>query len=142
MRAHFVPRHYKRLLFEKLTGLRQGLKSIDEYHKEMETIMIHTDVRENEEQTMARFLAGMNYAVKHIVNHHPYNDMIELLHQAREAERQVIKDAQFAARSRTSASLGQPYNKSQLNKSTPSASNSAIHSSASKKPTSTPSPVR
>lgn len=54
--------------------------------------LTHADVRENEEQTMARFLAGMNYAIKHIVNHHPYNDMIELLHQAHEAERQVSED--------------------------------------------------
>ena len=104
--------------------------------------MIHADVCENEEQTMARFLAGINHAVKSIVNHHPYNDMIKLLHQAREAERQVIEDARFAARSRSSASLGQPYNNSQPNKSTSAASNSAMRNSASKKPESTPPPVR
>ena len=142
LQARFVPRHYKCSLFEKLTGLRQGMKSIDEYHKDMETIMIHADVHENEEQTMARFLAGMNHAVKRIVNHHPYNDMIELLHQAREAERQVIDDARFAARSRSSTSPGQTYNNSQPNKSTSAASNSAMHNSASKKLESTPSPVR
>lgn len=112
LRARFVPRHYKRSLFEKLTGLRQGMRSMDEYHKEMETTMIHADVRENEEQTMARFLASMNHAIKRIVNHYPYNDMIELLHQAREAERQVIEDTRFAARSRSLASPGHPYNNS------------------------------
>ena len=72
--------------------------------------MIHADVHENEEQTMARFLTGMNYAIKRIVNHHPYNDMIELLHQASEAERLVSEDAKFAAPSRFSASVGPPYN--------------------------------
>ena len=91
--------------------------------------MIHADVCENEEQTIARFLAGMNYAVKRIVNHHPYNDMIELLHQAREAERQVIEDAWFAAHSRSSVSPGQQYNKSQPIKSVSTGSTSAMHSS-------------
>ena len=80
--------------------------------------MINADVHENEGQTMARFLAGMNYAIKRIVNRNPYNDMIEFLHQAHEAKRQVSEDTKFAARSRFSASVGQPYNISQSNKST------------------------
>lgn len=67
LRTCFVPHHYKHLLFAKLTGLWQGLKYVDEYYKEMEQIMIHATVRENEEQTMARFLSGLYYNVKRIV---------------------------------------------------------------------------
>ena len=47
---------------------------------------------------MARFLAGMNYAIRRIVNHHQHNNMVELMHQACEAEKQVIEDAKYAAR--------------------------------------------
>lgn len=76
MSARFVPTHYKRSLHEKLIELRQRLKSVDEYYKEIEQIIIHADVRENEEKAMARFLAGMNYAIRQIVNHHQYNNMV------------------------------------------------------------------
>lgn len=46
---------------------------------------------------MACFLAGMNYAIWRIVTHHPYDNMVKLMHQAREAEKQVIEDAKYAA---------------------------------------------
>jgi hypothetical protein len=43
-------------------------------------------MREQPEQTMQRFIAGLNYNIKRIVRHHQYFDMTNLLHQAREAE--------------------------------------------------------
>jgi hypothetical protein len=102
MRARFVPHNYKRSLYEKLVGLKQLSKTVDEYYKEMETIIIHADVRETQEQTMARFNAGLNYSIRRIVNHHPYTTMVELMHQAREAEKQVHDDTKYAARQRYS----------------------------------------
>src|SRR3954462_14686088 len=39
MHAHFVPEHYTRELFNKLTKLTQGTKSVEDYYKEMEIIM-------------------------------------------------------------------------------------------------------
>jgi hypothetical protein len=47
-------------------------------------------VHEQPEQTMQCFLAGLNYIIKHIVQHHQYFDMTDLLHQAREAELQLV----------------------------------------------------
>jgi hypothetical protein len=38
-RPHFVPRNYIRSLYDRLTNLKQGIKSIDDYHQEMELIM-------------------------------------------------------------------------------------------------------
>ena len=68
MRARFVPSHYKRDLFERLQNMRQGTRSVEEYYKEMEKAMIRAKVKEDEEQTMARFLVGLNHPVKRIVN--------------------------------------------------------------------------
>uniref|UniRef100_A0A8R7NZU4 CCHC-type domain-containing protein n=1 Tax=Triticum urartu TaxID=4572 RepID=A0A8R7NZU4_TRIUA len=70
----------------------------------MELIMQHARVREEPEQTMQRFLSGLNYNIKRIVRLHQYYDMTDLLHQAREAELQVAEDAKFT--SRTIASRG------------------------------------
>jgi phosphoribosylformylglycinamidine (FGAM) synthase PurS component len=73
--------------------LKQGLKSVDDYHQEMELIMQRARVHEPEEQTMQRFLAGLTYNNQHIVRHHQYFDMTDLLHQAREAELTLAEDA-------------------------------------------------
>jgi hypothetical protein len=52
MRAHFIPHNYIRSLYDRLTNLKQGLKSIDDYYQEMELIIHRARVREPEEQTM------------------------------------------------------------------------------------------
>jgi hypothetical protein len=72
---------------------------VDEYFYEMEMIMQHAKVCEPEDQTMQRFLAGLSFQIRRIVQHHPYADMCELLHQSREAEATVAEEARFAAHS-------------------------------------------
>jgi len=37
MRARFVPKHYRRDLFDKLQNLNQGSLNVDEYYKEIVT---------------------------------------------------------------------------------------------------------
>jgi hypothetical protein len=100
----------------------------------METIIIHADVRETQEQTMARFNAGLNYSIWRIVNHHPYTTMVELMHQAREAEKQVHDDTKYAARQRYSPGSFSQYSKATpAGRSTQPESSSATRSSAGKK---------
>ncbi|KAK1566072.1 hypothetical protein QYE76_018461 [Lolium multiflorum] len=67
MHTRFVPTHHKRDLFNKLTQLKQSYKSVEEYYKEMHMTMMSANVDEREEQTMARFLNGLNIPVKRIV---------------------------------------------------------------------------
>jgi hypothetical protein len=62
----------------------------------MELILQRARLREQPEQTMQCFLAGLNYNIKRIVRHQQYFDMTDLLHQAREAELQLVDDAKFA----------------------------------------------
>jgi hypothetical protein len=92
MRARFVPTHYSRDLFTKLQLLKQGTKSVEEYYQEMEVAMIQANVKEDDEQTMARFLNGLNHPIKKIADFQPYSNLLELVHQATKAERQVQED--------------------------------------------------
>ena len=62
----------------------------------MELAMIRENVKESDEQTMVRFLNGLNYQVKKITNFQPYKTIQELVHQATKAERQVQKDAKYS----------------------------------------------
>ena len=47
-RACFVPTYYNRDLFKKLQLLKQGIKSVEEYYKEMEIAMIRANVTEDD----------------------------------------------------------------------------------------------
>jgi polyribonucleotide nucleotidyltransferase len=82
MRIRFVPKHYRHDLFDKLHNLRQGSFSVEEYYKEMEKAMIRANVYEDEEQTIARFMAGLHRNIQRIVEFQPYQSLIDLVHQA------------------------------------------------------------
>ena len=96
MQARFVPTHYNRDVFKKLQQLKQGTKSVEEYNQEMEIAMIRANVKEDEEQTMACFLNGLNYQVKKIADFQPYSNLLELVHQATKVERQVQDDYKYS----------------------------------------------
>ncbi|KAK1609705.1 hypothetical protein QYE76_033378 [Lolium multiflorum] len=98
MTSRFVPINYMRNIFDKLTLLRQGVKTVDEYYMEMEMLMQRGRVRESLEMTMQRFLNGLKYDVKGIVRHYTYTNMNQLLHHAREAESQLAEEAKVKGR--------------------------------------------
>ncbi|KAK1614782.1 hypothetical protein QYE76_020299, partial [Lolium multiflorum] len=99
MTARFVPTNYLRTIYDKLTLLRQGVNTVDEYFMEMEMLMQRGRIRESLEMTMQRFLHGLKYDIKGIVRYHSYITMNELLDHAREAEAQLAEAAQIKSRS-------------------------------------------
>ena len=75
----YVPPHHKSDLYQKLQGLTQGTKSVDEYCKEMELAMMRADIEENEEAAMARFVGGLQRVIAHRVELHHYNDIEDMV---------------------------------------------------------------
>src|SRR3954471_24387227 len=98
MKERFVPTNYLRSVFDKLTNLRQGTMSVDEYYMEMEMLMQRARVRESLEMTMQQFLNNLKLPIKSIVRHHRYETMNEFLHHARETESQLAEQAKARAR--------------------------------------------
>jgi hypothetical protein len=92
MRIRFVQKYYQLDLFDKLRNLKQGSFSVEEYYKEMEKAMIRSNVYEDEEQTIARFMAGLHRNIQRIVEFQPYRHLIDLVHQASKAEHQLQQD--------------------------------------------------
>ncbi|KAK1647444.1 hypothetical protein QYE76_065249 [Lolium multiflorum] len=144
MHTRFVPTHHKRDLFNKLTQLKQSYKSVEEYYKEMHMTMMSANVDEREEQTMARFLNGLNIPVKRIVEFLPYKNMVDLLHQATRAERQVREDLAsantktfFAARNAMNASSSIKNTSTLASKDPPKQARSAIKTTSFKQEQST-----
>src|SRR3954471_15890312 len=98
MKERFVPTNYLRSVFDKLTNLRQGTMSVDEYYMEIEMLMQRARVHESLEMTMQRFLKNLKLPIKSIVRHHRYETMNELLHHAREAKSYLAEEANVRAR--------------------------------------------
>lgn len=62
-----MPTHCILDLFNKLQDLKQRTRSIEEYYKEIDIAMIWANVKEDQEQTMERYLNGLNYPIKNNV---------------------------------------------------------------------------
>ena len=88
MKRQFVPAHYYREFHKRPLRLTQGSKSVEDYHQEMEMIMIRLGLEEDEEVIMARFIAGLNVEIANEIELHHYLQMHELLHKAIQIERQ------------------------------------------------------
>ncbi|KAL4376552.1 hypothetical protein GQ457_02G026320 [Hibiscus cannabinus] len=82
MRKRFVPSHYHRDLFQKLQGLKQGSRSVEDYFKEMEMAMMRANIEEDREATMARFLNGLNIEIANVVELQHYVELDEMVHVA------------------------------------------------------------
>ncbi|KAL2252883.1 UNVERIFIED_CONTAM: hypothetical protein Sindi_0083000 [Sesamum indicum] len=103
MRRRFVPSYYRRELHNHLQRLTQGSKSVDEYYKEMEIAMIRTNIIEDNEATMARFLHGLNRDIADVVEMHHYVELEEMVHQAIKVEQQLKRRGHLRRTSNSSA---------------------------------------
>ena len=84
MRRRFVPSQYHRL-----QRLSQGTRTVEEYYKEMESLLVRARIHEDEESKMARFLHGLNNDIFVLVEMFPYNSLQDILEQAKRTERKV-----------------------------------------------------
>ncbi|RDX68984.1 hypothetical protein CR513_51960, partial [Mucuna pruriens] len=76
-------------------------RSMEEFHKEMEMIMVRAWIREKEEVTIAKFMHGLNIDIQDVVDLHNYGSLGELVHQVVKVEMQ-LKMRSASRRSTTS----------------------------------------
>ncbi|KAF8092450.1 hypothetical protein N665_0414s0001 [Sinapis alba] len=82
MKKRFVPNHYGRDLHKRLRRLSQGSKSVEDYHQELETLIMKVGVNEDVEASMARYQGGLNRDIQDRMELQDYEDMDELLHKS------------------------------------------------------------
>ncbi|OMP00001.1 reverse transcriptase [Corchorus capsularis] len=59
LKKKFLPEDYKQDVFIKLQNLKQGAMSVSDYTADFDSLMIKANINEPEEQTIARYLAGL-----------------------------------------------------------------------------------
>jgi hypothetical protein len=115
MKRRFIPSSYERDLMNRLQTLRQGKRSVDEYFKEMELLLVRTGTRESIECKMARFLGGLNEEIAGFVEMFPYHTLQDLVDQAMRTERKIQQESR--GRSHGSHSIAALWRKQQFSTS-------------------------
>ena len=60
MNKRFLPESYKQDIYNRLYSLKQNNMSVGEYMREFEQLLLRGDIHEPQEQTVARFLNGLD----------------------------------------------------------------------------------
>ncbi|CAL1355863.1 unnamed protein product [Linum trigynum] len=89
MRECFGPAYYCRELHEALQSIHQGSRSVDDYYKELEMLLLRADIREDTEATILRFLPGLNREIRQEVEMRQFIDLEEVVHLAIKVEKQL-----------------------------------------------------
>ena len=89
MKKRFLPDNYKQDLYLKLHHLKQGDKKVEDYIREFEDLMMRSDIPEEEEQTIARFLGGLQKEIAHKVELQPYHSFRDVCKLANKVEKQL-----------------------------------------------------
>lgn len=97
----YVPSYYHRELDQKLQRLKQGSKSVEDYYKEFETLRIRSNTLEDGEATIARFLNGLSYEIRDVVELQHFVDIEDLVHQASKVEQQIKRRGNYKKHSST-----------------------------------------
>ncbi|KAH6829248.1 hypothetical protein C2S53_007946 [Perilla frutescens var. hirtella] len=89
MRGHFIPVHYERELEKKPNRIKQGTRSIEEYHKELETALNRVGKQETLNATIIRYIEGMNPDIACEVELRDFNSIERMVQYASIAEKQL-----------------------------------------------------
>ena len=89
MRKRFVPYHYYQGAYQKSQSLTQGNFSVEDYHKEMEILMIRAKVEEDIEATMAKSVVGLNREIAKVMELQYYMELEDMMHMVIKVENQL-----------------------------------------------------
>ncbi|XP_017982330.1 PREDICTED: uncharacterized protein LOC108663252 [Theobroma cacao] len=91
LKHKFRPEHYRQEIFIKFHNLRQKTMSVEEYTMEFEQLHMKCDVHELEEQTVARYLGGLNVEIADVVQLQPYGNLNDVIKLALKVEKQQLR---------------------------------------------------
>jgi len=78
LKARFLPNTYVQDCYSQLHNLNQGNLSVEEYTREFEKLVIKYDLQEPEEQTIVRYLGGLDPRYSNVVELQAYTTFDEV----------------------------------------------------------------
>ncbi|VFQ90420.1 unnamed protein product [Cuscuta campestris] len=78
MKKKFLPEQYVRDNFARLQQLRQSTRSVEDYTREFEELLMRCDLQDDDSQTLVRYLFGLNTQIANVVELQSYDTFEEL----------------------------------------------------------------
>ena len=78
LKDKFLTFHYLQDNYLKLHHLKQGSKSVEEYTREFEQLLLKCDLRKDDSQTFVRYLSELDDQITHVIELHPYTSLDDL----------------------------------------------------------------
>ena len=110
LKAHFLPPTYVQYCYSQLHNLTQGNMSVEEYTREFEKLLIKCDVQEPEEQTIVRYLGGLDPRYSSVVELQAYTSFDDVCVLAHKVEQQKKARQPFKPQNQKPYSRNQPFN--------------------------------
>lgn len=104
LRKTFLPFNYDHIMFQRLQNLRQGTRTVEEYSTEFFLLLTRIDIRDSEQQLVARFVGGLRQKIQHTLNLFHTLSVSEAHQQALTIEAQTKGNYAAWSSPRTSAS--------------------------------------
>lgn len=101
MAKKFMPQTYLLDKFATFHHLEQGNLSVFEYAREFENLIMKCDLKENDVQTLVRFLGGLNVDIKNVVELYPFTSLSDLIQLAHKVEKQNKGKGKWTSRPNT-----------------------------------------
>ncbi|KAE8705938.1 hypothetical protein F3Y22_tig00110415pilonHSYRG00197 [Hibiscus syriacus] len=95
MRKRFLPAHYTREVKLRLDRLQQGRSSVEEYYKEIQSLLNRANITEKEEVTVSRFIVGLNSNIIDLLDLQGYENLEDTLKKAMTIEAQIQRRSRF-----------------------------------------------
>lgn len=95
MRERFVPSFYTREVKQRLQRLRQGRRSVEDYYKEMESLLQRAFITEDQDDTMNRFVVGLNESILDQLEGQDYTNLEDALKKAIAIENRIQRKFRF-----------------------------------------------
>ncbi|XP_071704568.1 uncharacterized protein [Rutidosis leptorrhynchoides] len=91
MRGMFLPKNHRQDAFLEYHNLQQRSMSVEEFIHKFDTLRMHCDIAEPEEQLIARFLGNLNSDIADVVTLQPYWTYTDVCRLALKVEKQLQK---------------------------------------------------
>jgi len=111
LKARFRPPTYVQDCYSQLHNLNQGNLSVEEYTREFKKLVIKCDLQEPEEQTIVRYLGGLDPRYSDIVELQAYTSFDEVCVLARKVEQQKKAKHPFKPQNSKPYTRNIPFNK-------------------------------
>ncbi|PKU68398.1 RNA-directed DNA polymerase [Dendrobium catenatum] len=106
LQRKYLPDYYRQDLFLKLHRLQQQQRTVEEYVAEFEQLSLKCDLNEPHENTIARFIEGLQPSIANIVQLQPYWTLQDVVNLALKVEKQQKGPKPFYHKLRDSGAEG------------------------------------